>query len=121
MKTTVWVATALILLYGAFWLKYKRDLSLANETWYQQRYVNQEISGRLTSITENFNDRNLVVLVIKNTLDKRDHTFGTICMDAPFRDYICVGDSVHKNQGTEEIFFCKDTGDCKQFTLNFCM
>ncbi len=120
MKTTDWVATALILLYGAFWLKYIRDLSVANEAWYQQHYVNQEIRGRLTSITENSNDHNQVVLVVKNTLDNTDLTYGTICMDAPFRDYISVGDSVAKNQGTEEIFFCKDTGDCKQFKLDFC-
>lgn len=120
MKYMIFVATVLILFYAGFWLIYANKLSSANEEWYQERYVNQEINGNLKSITGYSNDRNLVILVIKNSIDQRELTYRTICMDTSFRNYISVGDSVHKNRGTKKIFFCKGAGECKQFELDFC-
>jgi hypothetical protein len=120
MKNMIFVAIVLMLLYAIFWLIYVIKLSSANEEWYQERYVNQEISGNIESITESSYDPNLVILVIKNSIDQNELTYGTICMDTPFRDYISIGDSVHKNRGTEQIFFCKGTDECKQFELDFC-
>jgi hypothetical protein len=120
MKKTFLVTIVLILTYVGFWMIYSYKLTLANEQWYQERYVNQEIGGKLKSITEYSNDRNKVILVIKNTIDQRELTYGTICIDKPFRDYIAIGDSVYKKQGYTHVFFCKSVSDCKQFELDFC-
>ncbi len=120
MKSIIFIIIGLILLYAIFWLIYAYKLSSANEEWYQERYVNQKISGNLKSITGYSYDPNLVILVIKNSIDQNELTYSTTCMNTLFRGYISVGDSVYKNRGTEKIFFCKATGESKQFEFNFC-
>lgn len=120
MKKTISSAIIVLLLYLVLGWIYEHTLSSANKKWHQERYVNQEIRGPPKSINGYPQNSNLTVLVIKNAIDQKELTYGTICLDTTYKNYISVGDSVHKNRGTEKISFCKGTGDCKQFELDFC-
>lgn len=120
MKRIILAAVVLLLLYAAFWIIYMTKLSSANEEWYQERYVDQEIKGKLNSIHEYSNNPYKVALEITNTVNQTDLTYGVICMDKEFRDYIAVGDSIHKQRGKRFVLFCKSNDDCKEFELVFC-
>ena len=109
-------ATMLIflMLYGAFWLKFNITLAKSQNDWYEKEYVDKEINGVLKSITEFDSNPFMIVLSIKNLGDKFDLTYGTICVDKEFRDFVAIGDSIKKKEGNESVKFCKSKGEFKE-------
>lgn len=120
MKKVKLAGAVLVLLYASYWMVYKSMLSKANEEWYQERYVNQEIEGKLHRIHEYSITPYKVALIIKDDLISTDLTYGAICMSEEFRSYIAVGDSIYKQAGQKTLLFCKSKNDCKEFELVFC-
>jgi hypothetical protein len=106
--------------YAVFMYVYVDGLHKKEREWHQEEYVDKSIQGVLERIVEYEGDAYKITLAVKNRNEEFDLSIGSTCVDANFREFVAVGDSVFKEKGENELRFCKSSGGCKEFELNFC-
>jgi hypothetical protein len=99
---------------------YNITLNKAKNEWYQQEYVDKNINGTVQSITEFEGNPFVIVLSLKDVDEIFNLSYGTICVDKEFRDFVAPGDSASKKAGEEVMVFYKSSNAVKTWKLHFC-
>jgi hypothetical protein len=106
--------------FAALMYAYVAGVHKEERIWYEEEYVDKTVQGILERIVEFEGNPYKITLVIKNKNEEFDLDFGSTCVDEDFRVFVAVRDSVFKEKGKKELRFCKPSGHCKEFELNFC-
>ena len=123
----IWTFISIVILLGLslyiiwkiiFWTKYKTALDKDYEIWYKTEYLDKDFRGVVKKINHYKNSKSKLVLEIITPDD--EFSYGVICVDDIFLNFVAEKDSIFKLKKTPKVTFKKKDGNSKSFELNFC-
>jgi hypothetical protein len=93
-------------------------LKNSENEYYQKEYIEKSFSGLLKQIIIYKKDSKKNILRIHTQLD--DFSYGVICVDKSFKDFVSINDSIYKYKGGDSVYFKNRDGKIKGFKLIFC-